>query len=675
VPERTEGKPIASPDDTLEVALSLARAGWPVFPVKLVPIVEPDGTKKVDKRPLVKWLEGASADAEQVATWWGGQFSGAWIGVHAERAGLVVVDEDVDKGEGSGRANLKAAGIKLPRTFRYRTRSGGRHHLYTAPAGRALTIAKGRPVPGIDIRAGNGLMVYYGPALDERPELSPAPDWALFDRAPKAGDRAAGASVTAWLERARPGKPTKPVRQAFKAVTNDLGHDEMLEAVTGLVKLGSERGAADAYERARSVYIEGRPDRARDWDNAAEGSVRRLGLPPVTFALTKAERRAIRDRNKPVTIPLSEGAELFDEVRRQVRRFVVLPSDEHEVAVTLWIIHTHLVDRFDSTPRLWIHSPEPGSGKSRTLEVLAKLTHDAVETMNTSVAFLARRIDAGDPAPCVLFDEVDTLFGTRARDAAAEELRGILNSGHRRGAKYSRAATRGKEVVLEEFNTFAPVAMAGLGDLPDTIRTRSISVPMRRRNRDELVEPYRERQNGGELESARQRIEAWSRSARTRIGDPWPDMPEGITDRDADVWEPLLAVADAAGGAWPELAREAALVIVGEAKSRPASLGTRLLADVRRVIGDRERIRSIDLLGEILALEDSPWADLGGKGPIDSRFLGRHFDAYGIRPAHSIRFDPSATGGHKGWNRGDFADAFARYLTDTLTTFTTTDNS
>ncbi|MGW4927976.1 DUF3631 domain-containing protein [Agromyces sp. NPDC004153] len=360
------------------------------------------------------------------------------------------------------------------------------------------------------------------------------------------------------------------------------------------------------------------------------------------------------------------------EVRRQIRRFVVLPSEHHEVAVTLWVAHTHLVDLFDSTPRLWIHSPEPGSGKSRTLEVLAKLVHDPVETMNTSVAFLARRIDASDPAPTVLFDEVDTLFGTRARDAAAEELRGILNSGHRRGAKYSRAAVRGKETVLEEFTTFAPVAMAGLGELPDTIRTRSVAVPMRRRAGGEVVEPYRERQNGSELDVTCTRLEAWADSVRHCIGNPWPEMPDGITDRDADVFEPLLAVADAAGGDWPRLAREAAVDIVASSKARPASLGIRLLADVRRILDGRERIRSVDLLGELIALEDAPWIDLGGKGQIDARFIGRHFDSYGIVAAHTIRFDAGAGGTHKGWQRSDFADAFARYLPDAAPALTHT---
>lgn len=307
--ERIEGKPIASPEDTLTVALSLARAGWPVFPVKLVPVTRPDGSKAVDKRPLIKWLEGASTDAEQVATWWGAEFAGAWIGVMAQRAGIVVVDIDKAKtaADGStdgrdGKANLKAAAIRLPRTFSYQTRGGGTHHVYRAPDARALTIGRDVPVPGVDIRAGNGLMVYYGPELTEAPQLAEAPDWALLTPASSSNALTAGKSggtLDSWRARADNGKPSKAAKRAARAVTNDLAHEPMLAAVSELVKLGTERGILTAYDEARATYLTGRPDRARDWDNAAQGSVDRHGLPPVTLAIPKAERKALKQRDKP----------------------------------------------------------------------------------------------------------------------------------------------------------------------------------------------------------------------------------------------------------------------------------------------------------------------------------------------------------------------------------------
>ncbi|HCJ49848.1 MAG TPA: DNA primase, partial [Microbacterium sp.] len=181
--------------------------------------------------------------------------------------------------------------------------------------------------------------------------------------------------------------------------------------------------------------------------------------------------------------------------------------------------------------------------------------------------------------------------------------------------------------------------------------------------RHEPLEPFRERQNGGELDASRERLAAWARTASKAIGAPWPDMPDGIADRDADVWESLIAIAEAAGGDWPKAARSAALVLVRDAHERPASLGIRLLGDVRRIL-DRlgvDRVRSIELLHELIGLEDGPWGDLGGKGAIDSRFLGRTFDGYGIPAAHAIRFGPSI-GVAKGWHRVDFADPWDRYL-------------
>lgn len=658
------GRKVASPPDTPDVAVSLARIGWPVFPVTIYE----DATGKRHKVPAVKWKAEATTDVDTVLRWWAGEHSGRWVGVYAGAAGIVVLD--VDPG---GDEAIAEAGHEIPKTFHYPThRAGGEHHVYAAPEGIELTIAKAL-LPHVDVRSGAGLMVYYGPELTKKPKLAPAPDWILVPAGESRaggehGDRAPSADEDAFRARLVPGSPDKRVRRALATVKRTgMDHGDMLEAVTEIVKLGvtGHPGVGDALDRARAVYADGWPDAGRAWDNAVAGSVRRLGLPPMTFKLSKAERRTLAERHaEPATLPLTEGAAVLDETRAQIRRFVALPSEWHEAAVTLWAVHTHLVDRFDSTPRIVFASPEPGSGKTRALEVLARLANDPVETMNTTTAFLARRIDSGDVPPTILFDEFDTLFGARARDAQAEELRGIFNSGHRRGASYSRAATRGKEVVLEEFNTFAPVAMAGLGELPDTIRTRAVIVPMRRRARSEPVEPYRERQNGGELETTRDRIAAWARTAKHSIGNPWPEMPDGITDRDADVWEPLLAVADAAGGFWPKLARDAALVIVRDAHDRPASLGLRLLADVRRVfdrVGET-RIRSTELLHELLGLDEAPWSDLGGKGAIESRYLGRTFDAYGIPAARPIRF--GGLGVQKGWARSDFADAWTRYLPD-----------
>lgn len=334
--ERSEGKPIASPDDTFTIALSLAKAGWPIFPVKLVPVTRADGTKVTDKRPLVKWLDGATTDLEQIATWWGSEHPGAWIGVHAARAGIVVVDVDADKGQtfpkgharagevkGDGKANLKAAGIEPPKTFRYKTRGAGMHHVYQAPEGKRLTIAADTPVPSVDIRAGHGLMVYYGPALiGGAPELAPAPAWAVLELKTAEGNKGTARSdgdLDAWLARMPgDGKPSKPVKQAAKLFSADTDHDGMLGAVTAIVKVAGQPGARRAYEAARERYLDGRPDRARDLDNALRGSIAALGMPPMTLPTTKAERKVIAKRNEPEAVIQAKAKKVAARVAERI---------------------------------------------------------------------------------------------------------------------------------------------------------------------------------------------------------------------------------------------------------------------------------------------------------------------------------------------------------------------
>src|SRR6476469_4202903 len=201
-------------------------------------------------------------------------------------------------------------------------------------------------------------------------------------------------------------------------------------------------------------------------------------------------------------------------------------SSPIRLAHTLWTAHTHLMEAWDSTPRIAFLSPEPGSGKTRALEVTELLVPNPVEAVNVSPAYLFRKVASEDGAPTLLFDEIDTVFGPKAKDN--EEIRGMLNAGHRKGATAGRCVLRGKIVETEELPAYCAVALAGLDDLPDTIMTRSIIVRMRRRAPDEHVEPWRLRVNGGEAKRLRDRIASWAASCAERLtgDDFWPDMPD-----------------------------------------------------------------------------------------------------------------------------------------------------
>lgn len=354
-----------------------------------------------------------------------------------------------------------------------------------------------------------------------------------------------------------------------------------------------------------------------------------------------------------------DGAEVLRDVYDHLSRFVAYPSLHAKVAHVLWVAHAHLMDVWDTTPRIAFLSTEPGSGKSRALEVTEALVPNPLLAVSATPAYLIRRIANEDALPTVLFDEVDTIWGSSA--PGNEELRALLNSGYRRGASAGRCVARGKEIVAEEFPTYAAVALAGIGSLPDTILTRSVIVRMRRRSPDEKVEPYRQRINGPEGERIRERLARWARSVAGDID--YPDLPESIRDRDADVWEPLIAVADAAGEEWPELARAAAVKLVAEAKEGGGvSLGVRLLHDLRVIFGEADQMTTADILARLHDLDDSPWADLKGK-PLDARGLSWRLKQYGVKP-RTIRTGYATP---KGYRREDLLDAWARYLPEEKT--------
>jgi hypothetical protein len=216
---------------------------------------------------------------------------------------------------------------------------------------------------------------------------------------------------------------------------------------------------------------------------------------------------------------------------------------------------------------------------------------------------------------------------------------------------------RGKVVETEELPAYCAVALAGLNDLPDTIMTRSIVIRMRRRGPNENVEPWRLRVNGAQAEPIYSQLARWSSQLTEPV--PWPAMPDGIEDRNADVWEALLAVADLAGGDWPELARVAAVTLVTDSLAGQPSLGVLLLRDLRAVFNGHDRLTTEHILTALHQVDESPWADLRGKA-VDARWLSGQLGKYGVKPK-LIRFED---GPARGYEAADLADPWSRYVKD-----------
>jgi Protein of unknown function (DUF3631) len=307
----------------------------------------------------------------------------------------------------------------------------------------------------------------------------------------------------------------------------------------------------------------------------------------------------------------NEGAALLAALVAFVRRFVVL-SDAQAIAVALWIVHTHALAAAGATPYLAVTSAEKRSGKSRLLEVLELLVRAPLPTANISDAALFRAI--AELEPTLLLDEVDSIFGPKARNH--EDLRGLLNAGYRRGA-VARRMGGAKMTTLEAFPVYCAKAFAGIGALPDTIADRSISIRLERRTRDEPIERFRHRDVEAEAEPLFQWTASWASHHEPILTEARPDLPNELDDRAQDSWEPLLAIADLAGGEWPERARAAAIELCGpEARQHEDdSLSARLLADIHRVFeaNGTDRYRTIDLIEELCAIEESPWG-IGTEG-------------------------------------------------------------
>ena len=348
----------------------------------------------------------------------------------------------------------------------------------------------------------------------------------------------------------------------------------------------------------------------------------------------------------------ARGAALLQDVLAHVKRFCALPDQHSYVAVVLWIALAHMAEHFHTLPRLAALSAEPGSGKSRLLEIIRDLVPEPMFVFGASVAALFRTM--AERSVTLLFDECDTIFTRRGKDDQNEDLRALLNVGYRNGATIPRCV--GPQHSVEHFNVFGPAALAGLGDLPQTIIDRSIVIRMRRRAPTEYVEPYRTRLHEHEGNAIRDQLVEWSAAVGPAAGESWPDLPDGIVDRLAEIWEPLIAIADAAGGDWPEDARQAATHFAELANDRSPSLGIRLLTDLKTVFDGRGAMWTTDILRALCDMDEAPWSNLQGEG-LDSRGLAFRLGQYDAKPK-DIRIGTEV---RRGYSAADLYDAWQRY--------------
>ncbi len=340
--------------------------------------------------------------------------------------------------------------------------------------------------------------------------------------------------------------------------------------------------------------------------------------------------------------------------------------DQHEhVAVALWVLHTHVFDRFMVTPRLALRSPVAACGKSTLIDILARLTARAAKFDSITAAAIYHLID--ETHPTLLIDEADNLgLGLQPNG----RLRAVFNSGHRNGgtvAIWDRGTTR-------KFSTFAPLALALpdiMSGLPRTLNSRCITLTMQRYDGRRELRRLDANHPDPALDAAYTQILLWRRELQQQLN-PEPEMPAGIRNRFADNWRPLISIADSLG--WGTQAREAMIIFAREFQD--ADVKILLLSDIRKVFNAHavDRLPSKTLLGALNVL-DADWNEFRGvRGEqqphrLKDSELASMLREFRIRPRTIWPLNRTAKSkSTKGYRRSQFEEVWRVYCADDGTT-------
>lgn len=387
---------------------------------------------------------------------------------------------------------------------------------------------------------------------------------------------------------------------------------------------------------------------------------KQMGVPvkAIDEAIKQYRAQQNQSRSEPLTPPPPEpwpdpvaGEALLNEIVATLNRFLALPPGAAD-AIALWIMFAHCFEVAEVSPRLFFKSPTKRCGKSTAMEVVAQLVPCPLATSNITPSALFRAIDASNRVT-LFIDEADAAF----KNGGNEDLRALLNAGHTPDKAFVlRSVPVGeKEWAARKFSVWCPIAIAAIGNLPDTIEDRSIINRMRRRHRSEKIEPAR-RRTLKSLAPIAQEAARWAKDNIEALRDARPAVPAPLDDRAADGWELLIAIADRAGGEWPARARNAALALSAPSEPDNETLSVELLRDIEGIFESRavERIGSSDLVEALVSLDSRPWGEFRHGRPLTGASLARMLKTFEV-------YKRERAGG-SAYQLSEFRDAFDRYL-------------
>jgi len=352
-----------------------------------------------------------------------------------------------------------------------------------------------------------------------------------------------------------------------------------------------------------------------------------------------------------------EGVRLLDEMTNLLVTYITAPRAVIDAAA-LWIVYVHVFVRVELpvATRLVLTSATKRCGKSRFFRLLRPLAPRALPVSRMSPAAFYRITE--NEKPIVFFDEADSFM------KESPEFRNLINAGYEPDQAYVVInVPKGDGWEPAKFNVFTPLAIAGIGSLADTIEDRAIMLPMLRQPPGARKTRLRMREVRLCIEELKRRAMRWAIDNAGAVAAGRPALPEWLDDRAGELWEPLLAIADAAGGDWPERAIQAAAILSGDRDAEDDSLSVRLLRDIRDVFEARgvDRLASKWLCEKLAAIEDAPWIEIRRGKPITQNQLARRLVPFQIAP-RTIRLPDGST--PKGYLLDSFRVVFAAYFPD-----------
>jgi hypothetical protein len=331
-----------------------------------------------------------------------------------------------------------------------------------------------------------------------------------------------------------------------------------------------------------------------------------------------------------------DAALLLQELDDQFIKYIAF-NERYRTAAVLWTpmawVHNEIATH---SPILDIVSVDEGSGKTELMGVLGLVTPRPCTGAEFTGPNIYRTVDRDRPT--LLLDEADDAFQRRS------DLKHIVNHGWTRGAKIPRQIRVGGELQTYWFNIFCPKVIGHIlvpgKPLPRTIASRGICIKMWPKRPDEHVEEFMHRDDES-FATLRRKFLRLANDQAQAITAIKPVFPPGFNNRTRANWKLLLAIAELAGGDWPQRARAAAEFIAGKAEGSQGSqlftafhamCAARLRADAEIVIPSEEAV-------DFLKRFDPYWANDyrgsdGHPGEITQNKLAALLRGYEITPHH-----------------------------------------